>query len=893
MLEKHLPALAIKTLRYISLIVIAFYVFVIAYFYIIGSFDFRVCGIRIYLRAIDKPLEIMAVAGVLYTLVNRRFGQALANRIKNAIEPARNAISDKKEPKKKPLVWSRDLVAVPALFFILAITMTWPVASGLGKYLVNYGDPVLNSWVLWEMNENILHNPLDLMEGSIFYPYEKVMSYTENLIAGALLVLPVHILSGSPIVEYNVLLILSFALNGIGTYFLTRKITGSTAGSILAGMIFAFSLPRYNHMQHLQMLCSNWIPLSLLFWIKYLERPSFRNASIFILFTVLTFLSNLHFTIYLTYTLLLWAAYEITLDGIKGIGQKIYYLVGPALIGAILILPVFLPYMGNPPRDLHDAERYTNSFQSFFNPYPGSWVYASMAESINGGTWFVGIVPIILTLIAITALFLGKIRRRRTIVAILLIGFLAGWASLGPDYWLYQWLYDNAPGFNGIRAIERVAIMSLLAVAVLSGVGLSIALKNSGRWATLVGVVLCTLFIAESVAIPKDMYMHPKDSYLRFKWLSEIDTVQNILYLPMLEVGSAITLASAYHGKNIMNGYSGYFPPLYRTFRNNQWIFPTEEQIKILQAIKVDHILLDSQYFDPNPMKKKIKKFPELSVVEEKNGLTLVKIEPKKITFDREKLLNGDMSDFFNSDSIEILATFATKPKQVGPLTRFTVQIENRGTSSIPAGALKLTVNAGEPGNTRFYERSLNIIPAKNKELFDLAMTMPELPDQKNSVPIIIHLIKDKKVLETLKYDLTVNPQKFITPTHVHTSIKPDDAGYMLDNNLGTRWSSYSVWHDSMWLTLEFDKPTLLHKITFINVVPTQNDHPTGVNVYTSDNGSDWQKLSLKPTIQGDQFANVIIVRLIFDPFKTRYLKIAPTGLPLGRFWSIHELLVQ
>ena len=53
---------------------------------------------------------------------------------------------------------------------------------------------------------------------------------------------------------------------------------------------------------------------------------------------------------------------------------------------------------------------------------------------------------------------------------------LSLWASLGPPFGLYTVLYKLLPGFDLIRVPSRLAILTLLAVAILAGA------ERAGSW---------------------------------------------------------------------------------------------------------------------------------------------------------------------------------------------------------------------------------------------------------------------------------------------------------------------------------------------------------------------------------------------------------------------------
>jgi hypothetical protein len=73
----------------------------------------------------------------------------------------------------------------------------------------------------------------------------------------------VYHLTKNLILSYNLLFITSFALSGFFMYLLVRDITGNRFAAFLAGLIYAFVPFRIAHVAHIQSVSSQWMPLAL------------------------------------------------------------------------------------------------------------------------------------------------------------------------------------------------------------------------------------------------------------------------------------------------------------------------------------------------------------------------------------------------------------------------------------------------------------------------------------------------------------------------------------------------------------------------------------------------------------------------------------------------------
>ncbi len=188
--------------------------------------------------------------------------------------------------------------AVFVFYLVLAMAMTWPLTRELSTALSDLGDPVHNAWILDWVGYALTHAPLDLYHAPLYYPGRWVLAYGENLIGVALLVLPFHIAGASPIALHNLAMLIGFALSGYGMFVLARLIVRSTAAALVAGVIFAFVPFKFDHLSHLQIITSGWLPLLLAAVIAYWRTPSTRAAALITAAFVMNGLTNVHYFLF-------------------------------------------------------------------------------------------------------------------------------------------------------------------------------------------------------------------------------------------------------------------------------------------------------------------------------------------------------------------------------------------------------------------------------------------------------------------------------------------------------------------------------------------------------------------------------------------------------------------
>ena len=87
----------------------------------------------------------------------------------------------------------------------------------------------------------------------------------------------------NPITAYNLLLFTSFVLSGLATAYVLRASGCGRFASALAGGFWAFAPSRLMHLNGLQILLAQWLPLALWRCDRLLAAPTPRRALLFLL----------------------------------------------------------------------------------------------------------------------------------------------------------------------------------------------------------------------------------------------------------------------------------------------------------------------------------------------------------------------------------------------------------------------------------------------------------------------------------------------------------------------------------------------------------------------------------------------------------------------------------
>ena len=174
--------------------------------------------------------------------------------------------------------------SLPALFYVaITIAMTWPLAAGLARDVPgDLGDSLLNMWILgWgaESLPRVLTGSMslaDVWNANIFHPEPLALSFSEHLFGQVLQILPVYSSHRKsdpllqPLVPQHVRSVGHRDVPaGEGVH---RAIDYA---AFIAGLLFAFVPYRVAQVAHIQSLSSQWMPLALYGFRRYIitSRP--------------------------------------------------------------------------------------------------------------------------------------------------------------------------------------------------------------------------------------------------------------------------------------------------------------------------------------------------------------------------------------------------------------------------------------------------------------------------------------------------------------------------------------------------------------------------------------------------------------------------------------------
>jgi len=207
----------------------------------------------------------------------------------------------------------RELMIAFVGFAIAAIVMTLPLWQHPTRRLPSdLVDTLLNTWIIGWDADRLRHGLVGLWDAPIYYPYRNTLAFSENLLGIAVLVAPVYWITGNPILTYNVALILSFAIAGVGMYLLATSLTRSRRSGVIAAAFYAFCSFRFIELSHIQFIATGWLPIALYGLHRYFSTGRRGYLGTFGVGCALQALSNS----YVAYFMALPIA-SVALDGLR------------------------------------------------------------------------------------------------------------------------------------------------------------------------------------------------------------------------------------------------------------------------------------------------------------------------------------------------------------------------------------------------------------------------------------------------------------------------------------------------------------------------------------------------------------------------------------------------
>ncbi|HUR20631.1 MAG TPA: hypothetical protein VMZ90_07475 [Vicinamibacterales bacterium] len=511
---------------------------------------------------------------------------------------------------------------------LLAVLLTWPMAARLGSAgRIDSGDARHGIWnVAWVAHALTTH-PASLFDANIFYPHQGTLAYSEaNIVAGVVAV-PVWLATKNPYASFNFVVLLAFAGAALSAFLLVRVLGGSRLGGTIAGLIYGFSPYMFAHIPHIQLLMTFGPALSMAAMHHFTKVPSLRRGLLLGLALAVTGLACAYYGVFAGLAVGVGLLWELVTQ--RRLRDSRFWLgVSAAVVMVLLIVgPFFVPYLSVQnagfERSLNEARPNSTNLGAYFASavvvhrwmldLMVRWRLEQWSEVLFPGFLAIALATLAMVvtlrsgpgLPAVASSEASDPRRRgRPMTGLYLaIALLAFWASLGPAGVLYTLLYHVVPAFSFLRAPVRFGVLVLLALAVLSGFGVTwLEQRLSKAWGTLAAALIAVALV-ESYVGPLQLTAAPPvaEAYRQLAALPRAPLAEFPFY-----AGTSgryrqtdYMLASTFHWQPLINGYSDYFPPDFFEATPVLETFPSPEAFALLRAKGVRWIVVHLDKYPP------------------------------------------------------------------------------------------------------------------------------------------------------------------------------------------------------------------------------------------------------------------------------------------------------
>ena len=381
----------------------------------------------------------------------------------------------------------------------LAIAMTWPLALNLGSDIgKDLGDPLLQTWQVAWIGHALLERPLDLWQANTFWPYSDTLAFSDALVGYAPAGLVAQDSPHAALVVYNLLFLGAYGLAFLGGYLLARELGVGRLGAVAAGAAFAYAPWKLAQNGHLHVLSSGGIPLALFLLTRgYRQR---RSRLVLGGWLVAAWQLTLGFTLGLQLAYLLLALAGIAIGAVAlGAVPMPTRRVLLATAAGVVVFATAAGLMARPYLRVLDehpeakrtpayVETFSPELRSFLSAPEQSWLWGDATHRARAPlpapdemSLFPGLAISFLALLGV----LGSVLSRRVSIGLAAAVLVCAALSLGVrdtsglDRYLtpFRFLFDFAPGWDGVRTPGRINTLTSLGLALLAGAGLCVLVR--------------------------------------------------------------------------------------------------------------------------------------------------------------------------------------------------------------------------------------------------------------------------------------------------------------------------------------------------------------------------------------------------------------------------------
>jgi hypothetical protein len=525
-----------------------------------------------------------------------------------------------------------------ASYLFLTVLFTYPLARAPATTIEwGRGDPLLNAYIVSWGAHALAEAPERVFDPPFYFPSKNALSLSEHLLSVSWLFAPLAVLN-RPLLLYNATVFASFLFSAALFFLYLRRLGCRAFSAWFGGLLFGFTPWRYGHLGHAQLGYTWWIPVTLLLFEEWLERPRLLAAIGAGVSFALVFEASVYHGFFFAIFLLGYVPFRLVLHFWRRLSiSRLFLLLGHSAAGLaaglLLLAPSLLAYRRlsalipnvNP---LESLVRRGADVLDYVNPHSLSLLWGGFSQlehPFSDVRWemhaFPGSLALAAFLLTPMLSFLSRNAglepaTRKAIPALAAGAFLCLLVSFGPVLHLggkpvrlplpYAFLHQNFPGFSALRVPARASFYVALSGAALAAVSLDILIRSvrSNRAAFLVCALTGAVALLDVAPHPLP-YANPVEyERLRLAMRATDPSVSASgadLVLPICDpLNYAAPLASVPRFRALVNGKSGYLLPANGRIFDALQVHPFGlAQSDLLRGLNVTRLFLDRTRMSP------------------------------------------------------------------------------------------------------------------------------------------------------------------------------------------------------------------------------------------------------------------------------------------------------